>query len=327
MAIAESWYHIEKTELRDLTITVIALAFAFGWRFSGAPTLGNWTGNFILVLVLVIISVLVHEVVHRLVAVKFQARVHSKLFITAIGAMLLVAILTNGWLVIAVPWAIYVVPLYMFRPGKPYPKWHLGPYETALIAVSGPMANFVLAVVAKMLVPSLGLVAEKLIFINASLAVFNLLPFLTVIPTMFAKMSPRGMKLKEVPYVEGEFVFFGSRALWTFVFAFVAVGCLSLLAVSALSAVMIAFIIAFVAWVAWEFLRESETYPFQYKDICPYNPSGIPISGANVSWREYYLNKLKPRGKEEIEYEEKERQKRQKEEKEEEEQKQQKKKD
>ncbi|MFH0868961.1 MAG: M50 family metallopeptidase [archaeon] len=296
--VAESWHHIEKSELRDLAITILALAFAFGWRFSGAPTLGNWAGNFMLVLILVIISVLVHEVVHRLVAIKFHARVHSKLFISAIGAMILVAILTNGWIVIAVPWAIYVVPLYMFRPGKPYPKWHLGPFETALIAVSGPLANFILAVVAKMLVPSLGLVAEKMIFINASLAVFNLLPFLTLIPVMFAKMSPRGMKVKDVPYVEGEFVFFGSRALWTFVFAFVTVGCLSLLAVSALSAVMLAFIVSFVAWVAWAFLYESETYPFQYKDIGPYNPSGIPIGGAHVSWKDYYLDKLKPCEKE-----------------------------
>lgn len=293
-AVAESWYHTDRAELRDLAIAVLALAFAFGWRFSGAATLGNWAGNFILVLILVLVSVFVHEIAHRLVAVRFHARVHSKLFISSVVAMLLIAILTNGWLVIAVPWAVCIIPLYLFRPGKPYPKWHLGPYETALIALSGPMANFALALIAKLFVPALGLVAEKMIFINASLAIFNLMPFLTVVPAMFAKMAPRGAKIKDVPYVEGEFVFFGSRLLWVFTFTFVTIGCLSLLAVNAFSAVMIAFAIAAIAWILWEFAFAPEMLPHQSKDIAA-------PGGYNVSWRAYYMDKLKPGEKEEIE--------------------------
>lgn len=281
-AVAESWYHTDKKELFEMFVVVLALAFAFGWSFEGAATLGNWLGNFVVVLVLVSISVLVHEIVHRLVAKRFQARVHSNIFVSAIVAMILIAAITNGAIVVAVPWAIFIIPLYFYRPGKPYPKWHLGPYETALIAVSGPLASFALAVAAKFLVPVLGLVAEKMIFINTSIALFNLIPFLTFIPSMFSKMTIHKLQKKDYPYVEGEFVFFGSRPLWAFTFVFVLVGSLSLLFLGALASIIIAFIIAATLWFLWHFFIEGDTLP---KDIGPKR-------GASVSWHTYYMDKI-----------------------------------
>jgi len=249
----ESWYNFDKAEIRDLVIAVIALAFAFGWKFPEPATLGNWAGNFVLVLILVSVSVLVHEVVHRIVARKFHARVRSRLFLSSVVAMLIITIITGGSVIVAVPWAVTVIPLYFYRPGKSYPQWHLGPRETALIALAGPLANFALAVLAKLLVPSLDLVAKKLIFINASLAVFNLLPFLTLFPIMFSKMSVNRYEQKGMPHVEGEFVFFGSRALWAFTFAFVLIGSLCLVVLGAFASLIIAFIISAVLWVLWHY--------------------------------------------------------------------------
>jgi len=266
--IARGWRYIDKGEIRDLAIAVLALAFAFSWRFAGPATFGNWAGNFILVLLLVLVSVIVHEIVHRLVALKFQARVRSKLFMSSVVAMLLLTIVTNGWLVFAVPWAVSIIPLYFYRPGKPFPKWHLGPKETAVIAVAGPLTNFAIAVIARLLVPSLGLVAEKLMVINISLAFFNMLPFLTAIPIMFTKMTPYiGIRVTDMPYVEGEFVFFGSRSFWAFTFAFVVIGGLSLFVLDALASILIAFMLAAGLWVAWHFFAEEpkeKGQPFRF---------------------------------------------------------------
>src|SRR3989338_5287483 len=169
-----SWFQTDLQELRNLVFVTLVMALAFSWRFAGPPTLGNWYNNFILVLILVAVSVFIHELVHRLVARKFLARVKSKVFLSGIVAMLLLTLITNGWLVIAVPWAVSVLPLHFFRPGK---GDHLGPYETALIALSGPLANFALAIIAKLLLPNLGLIAQKLLVINVAMAVFNLFPF------------------------------------------------------------------------------------------------------------------------------------------------------
>jgi len=279
MATKESWLHIDKPELRDLSIAILALAFAFSWKFAGPATFGNWTGNFILVLFLVLISVFVHEIVHRFVAKKYHARVTSKLFMSSVIAMLIIVVLTNGNLVIAVPWAVSIIPLYFYRPGRASP--HLGPYESAFIAAAGPLSNFFMAVVAKLLIPQLGLIAQKLMVINISLAVFNLIPFLTVLPTILAQTPALmfgGKRLTNVPYVEGEFVFFGSRLLWLFTFAFVLVAGLCLFITGILASVIIALIVAAVLWVLWHFW-EPELLPGQEKTI-------------PVSWQEYYKNKF-----------------------------------
>lgn len=252
--VAKGWRYIDTGELRDLAIASLAMAFAFSWRFAGPATFGNWTGNFILVLLLVIISVIIHEIVHRLVALKFQARVRSKLFFSSVVAMLLITVITGGWVVFAVPWAVTVVPWYFHRPGKPFPKWHLGPRETGIIALAGPLSNFFIAAIAKMLIPSLGLIAEKLMVINVSLAVFNMLPLLTLLPVVFTKMTPFiGPRVRDAPYVEGEFVFFGSKSLWAFTFSFIVAGGLCLFVLGVIASVTIAFLLAVALWIAWHY--------------------------------------------------------------------------
>lgn len=264
-APVESWFHVNRAELKDLVIAVLAMAFAFGWKFAGPATFGNWLGNFIIVLFLVGISVLIHEIVHKFAAKQCMGRVHSKLFTSAVIVMLIITILTNGNLVIAVPWVVTIIPLYFYRPGKPYPKYHLGPRESAFIAAAGPLTNFFLAVVAKMLIPSMGLIAEKLMAINISLAVFNLLPFLTILPNVFSQMTTYRFEKKALPYVEGEVVFFGSRLLWCFTFSFVVIGSLCLLILGAFASLLVAFIIAGILWFLWHFVEFG--YPAPAKPI------------------------------------------------------------
>lgn len=245
------------TEIRDSIAVIVALAFGFAYKFTGSATLSNWSGNFILVFILVAISILIHDFVHKLVARKFLADVKSQIWLSGIVVMLILLVITNGWLVFAAIWAVSIIPLRLMRPGRTWP--HLGPRERSIIAVSGPLANLGLAVVAKALVPIFGVLATKLMTINLTIALFNLIPFFTLLPIIALQKTKE--KALEAPYVEGEFVFFGSRTLWVFIFAFsIALG-VCLLYLSALVSVLLALFLAFLLFVAWHYFFEPEHLP------------------------------------------------------------------
>ena len=244
----------EKHELISIAIVTLALGFGFAYKFEGPATLGSWFGNFILVLALVAISVVVHEIVHKEVGKRFFAEVTSKVWPSGIVALFVITILSGGLITFAAPWAVSITPKRTYRMGRTFP--HLGPREQAMIALSGPMASLGLAVLAKILAPALGLVADKLILINATLAIFNLFPFFMILPIIAAQKS--SLKPLETPYTEGEFVFFGNRLLWVFVFFFTLIAGVSLLFLGALASLLIAFIAALVIWIAWHYFWEAE---------------------------------------------------------------------
>jgi len=247
--------YAQPEEFRDLAIAVLVLAFGFSVVFPGEATVSNWFSHFLLSVVLVSFSVLVHEIVHRAVAERLQATVHSKVWPTGVIATFVTSLLSSGRFVFAAPWAVSITPRRFIRPGQAYAKGHLGPHDSALIAVAGPLANFGLAVLAKLLpVSSL---SQQLILINVALAAFNLFPFFTLIPIAFAKMGPSGARLTEMPYVEGEFVFFGSRPLWIFTFVFVVVGGLGLMFIpSLLASLSLALVLAVALCIAWFYFLE-----------------------------------------------------------------------
>jgi hypothetical protein len=116
-----------------------------------------------------------------------------------------------------------------------------------------------LAVIAKALVPVFGLLAVKLMTINLTIALFNLVPFFTLLPIIALQKAKR--KALEAPYVEGEFVFFGSRTLWVFLFAFALILAISLLFLGALTSVLLALLLAFLLFVAWHYFFEPEHLP------------------------------------------------------------------
>jgi membrane-anchored protein YejM (alkaline phosphatase superfamily) len=59
-----------------------------------------------------------------------------------------------------------------------------------------------------------------------------------------------------MPYVEGEFVFFGSRLLWAFTFTFIVVGGLCLIFLSLAASIAIALALAITVWIAWHYFLE-----------------------------------------------------------------------
>ncbi len=246
---------LEPKEIGALSAVVLVLAFAFSYKFRGPFSFGNWFGNFLLILILVTMSLAVHEIAHRCYAAyRHLAKITSRTYIFGLLTTIIITIISNGWIVFAAPWVIIISSHYTMRPGRKYQKWHLGPYDSAKIALTGSLASLGLAIIAKLLIPALGYIAEKLIFINVSIAIFNLLPISAIFPFLFAGFKPPRKDM--VAHTEGDFVFFGSRPLWAFTFFFVLVAGLSLFYLSALVSILLALTVGAITWLLWYYFVE-----------------------------------------------------------------------
>ncbi len=244
---------IDLKEVRDIAIVIIALAFGFSLKYTDVLTYSNWYGAFTLMLVLVAISIAVHEFAHKLVAGKFSAEVKPKVWYVGIAIMLILLMITDKFVFAAI-WAVSISSVRLLRPSRSWP--HLGPRERAVIAASGLLANLALAILAKMLVPTLGDIATKLMMINLTLAIFNLVPFFTLLPVMMTQIAAQ--KPINAPYVEGEFIFFGAKTGWIFLFVFSVILAIGLWFFSATVSLLLAFLMALLLFVAWHYFFEPE---------------------------------------------------------------------
>jgi hypothetical protein len=228
---------------------------------------------------LVAISVLVHEAAHKVVASKFLAVVKSKLWLSGIIVMLLLMFISNGWVIFAAIWAVIVRPFRLFKPGKPFP--HLGPREQAMIGLAGPMANLGLALFAKLIGP----VGAKLMIINIYLAIFNLLPLLTLFPILALQKRREMIKRTpfEAPYMEGDYVLFGNRTLWVFVFIFTLVVSVAMFYLGLFTSIIFALIAAVAMFIVWTWFLEPETAPMAKV----MGPATGGVKGAGPTFRNY----------------------------------------
>ncbi|MEM2954414.1 MAG: site-2 protease family protein [Candidatus Nanoarchaeia archaeon] len=232
---------------------ILLLAFGFSYRYEGPPTLSAWFGAFILALIIVSISFFVHELAHKIVGKKLGILVEPKLWISGAITLVLLLILSNGAIVFAAPWAVYM-RAKSFRPGTPWP--HISPKEKAIVALAGICANIGLAIFAKIFTPILGLVSEQLIRVNLALAFYNLIPWATILPIMMFQWA--SLKPLEAPYIEGEYVFFGSRPVWAFMFFFTIFLGISFKYFSTFVSLLLSLFFTFGLWIAWHYFLEPE---------------------------------------------------------------------
>lgn len=155
------------SEVKDLVISAVVLAFLFAWPFVGC----NWNimcVGFLFAVLLLVVSTafLFHEICHKLVAQHFGCPAG---YVMWPQGLILAAILklTIGVL-FAAPGAVMFYPFS--RRGL------IGRRETALISLAGPMANVLMALTYRFLFPasSIGSFGAS---INLFLAFFNLIPF------------------------------------------------------------------------------------------------------------------------------------------------------
>ncbi len=161
-------------ELRDLVVSALLLALAFGILFSGGfealSDPGRLISMFLLALVGVSAGFVLHELGHRFVARRFGCFAEYKMWTTG----LVVAIMCSFFgFVFAAPGAVMVHPGADLRGRPTLTKQRLG-----VISIAGPSMNICLAIVFILLnglYPSLVFTLGARI--NTWLALFNLIPF------------------------------------------------------------------------------------------------------------------------------------------------------
>jgi len=157
-----------KNEIRDIIISVLAVAFIFAYPdFSLMPFF----------LVAVVIAFLFHELAHRYVARKFGCVAIYKMWPQGLLFGLLIALIGGGFKFVA-PGAVVIYPFHFGRWG--FKRIHLTMTEMGIISISGIAVNLFFAAMFRPLAGTLMIekidVFGSLSFVNAFLALFNLLP-------------------------------------------------------------------------------------------------------------------------------------------------------
>ena len=161
-------------ELKDLAISALALALAFGIALSGGYRAFSAPGLLVTVFLMSIVAVslgfVLHEIGHRFVARRFGCFAEYTMWPT--GLILAVVVSFFGF-VFAAPGAVMIYPKSDAGERATLTKRKIG-----LISITGPVMNLCLALVFILLNTAYPMLLFSLgARINIWLAVFNLIPF------------------------------------------------------------------------------------------------------------------------------------------------------
>ena len=157
------------TEIRDIIISVVALVLVFSWK--PFPEFGLDLSKIVSYTVIVMVAFVLHEMAHKFMARRFNMAAYYKLWPQGILIGLVFMIL--GLRIVA-PGAVVVHPYRFARWGFRRPKPEDASAEMGLIALAGPATNLIFAVIFALFS---GTFFTHMVFINAWLAFFNLIPF------------------------------------------------------------------------------------------------------------------------------------------------------
>jgi Zn-dependent protease len=175
---------VSSAELKDLLLSLVALVIAFSVMIGGR--------SFPSINLVLIVSVgvgtgfLLHEIAHKVVAMRFGYWAEYR---ANMSGLILAVVLAFAGFIFAAPGAVMIV-----RPRSTQEFYSHDPFgqaelereikkETLWISLAGPMTNIVLAIaffIIQIIGPSSGVLhqaANFALFINITLAAFNMLPF------------------------------------------------------------------------------------------------------------------------------------------------------
>jgi len=161
-------------ELKDLVISALVLALAFGIALSGGYRAFFAPGSLIIVFLMCIVAVslgfVLHEVGHRFIARRLDCFAEYTMWPT--GLILAIVVSFFGF-VFAAPGAVVIYPR-----GDAWGRATLTKRKIGLISITGPVMNLCLALVFILLNTAYPMLLFSLgARINTWLAVFNLIPF------------------------------------------------------------------------------------------------------------------------------------------------------
>ncbi len=203
--------------------------------------LASWLANFLRILVLVTITILIHQIGHKILAIRrgtisecriwglqrfwfhtagyIRLKIGKRTFKSIpMGVILplLVILLSNGGMILPLIEGVHFSTKRK-KPGYTFPN--ITNYELSKIALAGSFTNIFLIIILTIFNSS-GIFSE-FIFINATFALFNLLP---------------------IPPLDGGYAIFGSPVLYSFAIAFI----LAFLALTKVISLQLTIILAII---------------------------------------------------------------------------------
>ncbi|MBU2590183.1 MAG: hypothetical protein KKA65_03635 [Nanoarchaeota archaeon] len=247
-----------KREISYLAIVTLVLTFVFAFNDNrDVFVLSYWITNFIKVFVLVGISVFIHDFAHDLAAKRygfiseyriwgvkkfglsgkdkypkiinfFGKKIKMNAFPIGIIIALFLTLISNGKLFFTAISSYGLMIKKSHRIGRKFIE--VTDFEEAKIALAGPMANILLAIILSIFNSS-G-IFSTLILINSMMPVFDMIPF---------------------PGLDGSKVFWGSKPLFIFSFLFILSSAILLKYLSAIPALFLALIFAIMFLIIYLF--------------------------------------------------------------------------
>jgi hypothetical protein len=211
---------IKKTEIKALIISAMILGFVFSFREWGTDKFDLTSGilNWIESLILVLIVLIIHELAHKIVAKTKDASTEYKIWsikkfffgkkwkfpqkffglkINALSlgiiAPIFISLFSNGKVIFATTETTKISYNSIERTGRKFT--HLTEFESAIIALAGPLASMFIALLTSLSLPG----ATKFITINYLIALYAMVPLNSL---------------------DGAKIFFGSKILYLFSLVF-----------------------------------------------------------------------------------------------------------
>jgi len=210
-----------KQEIVGIFASIIIFGFMFS--FKNWDTVSVGLGNWLLSGVILFFSLFIHEIAHKIAAISVGFKATFKLSWTWIWGTLAACFVTNGFFIAPINGTIELKLAGRQRLG--HFRYGLNYWAAGVVSFLGPLSNLIIAIMIKsfMILFPQSIILEKALWINVSLAIFNMLPF---------------------PGIDGLQTFYGERMFYFSMLTIVIITGVSLMWLSALQSIVIGLLAA-----------------------------------------------------------------------------------
>ncbi len=186
-----------RKELGWLAVGILIMMFIVGFD-DGRPefNFAYYSANMLVGLIAVVVAVIVHESAHRIVAPNLGYKLEFRPFFFGLLGGLILSFMSYGKIIFLAYGSFHLNIMEKHRLG--YFRHYLGYFDNGKVAVAGPLANLVAAMIFKSMLFLPETLVSKLVFVNVLFAITNMLP---------------------IPPLDGAHVMYATRTLYPFTMA------------------------------------------------------------------------------------------------------------